>query len=97
MSRSALKINEDKTEFIIFSANHYTYDLMYIQIGTNVIQHNNNVKILGVTLDAHMALEKQVSNTCRTSYKQIRRISSIRRYFTVDAGTSHSNSEVRLL
>ena len=84
MSRNALKINEDKTEFIIFSAKHYTYDRMSIQIGTNTIQHNNNVTILGVTLDAHMTLEKQISNTCRTSYMQIRRISSIRRYLTVD-------------
>ena len=85
MSRNALKINEDKTKFIIFSAKHYTYDRMSIQIGTNTMQHNNNVKILGVTLEAHMPLEKQISNTCRTSYMQIRRISSIRRYLTVDA------------
>ena len=80
-----LKINEDKTEFIIFSAKHYTGDQMSIQIGTSTIQHNNNVKILGVTLDAHMTLERQIINTCRTSYMQIRRISSIRRYLTVDA------------
>ena len=46
MSRSALKINEDKTEFIIFSAKHYTYDQMSIQIGSNTIQHKNNVKIV---------------------------------------------------
>ena len=85
MGRNALKINEDKTEFIIFSAKHYTYDRMSIQIGSNTIQHSNNVNILGVTLDAHMTLEKQISNTCRTSYMQIRRISSIRRYLTVDA------------
>ena len=85
MGRNALKINEDKTEFIIFSAKHYTYDRMSIQIGSNTIQHSNNVKILGVTLDAHMTLEKQISNTCRTSYMQIRRISSIRCYLTVDA------------
>ena len=44
LSRSALKINEDKTEFIILSAKHYIYDQMSIQIGTNTIQHNNNVK-----------------------------------------------------
>ena len=80
--------NEDKTEYIIFSAKHYTYDRMPTQIGTNTIQHNNNVKILGVTHgvthDAHMTLEKQISNTCRTCCRQIRGISSIRRYLTVD-------------
>ena len=59
MSRSALKINEDNTEFIIFSGKHYTYDQMSIQIGTNTIQHNNNVKIHEVTLDAHMTLESR--------------------------------------
>ena len=37
MSRSALKINEDKTEFIIFSAKHYTCDQMSKQIVTNTI------------------------------------------------------------
>ena len=63
MSRSALKINVDKTKFIIFSANHYTYDQMSLQIGTNTIQHSNNVNILGVTLDAHMTLEKNRSAT----------------------------------
>ena len=52
LSRSAMKINENKTEFIIFSVKHYTYDQMSIQTGTNTIQHNNNVKILRVTLDA---------------------------------------------
>ena len=34
---------------------------------------------------AHMTLEKQISNTCRTSYMQICKISSIQRYLTVDA------------
>ena len=81
MSRSALKINEDKTEFF---AKHYTYDQMSIQIDTNTIQHNNKVKILGVTHDANMTLKKQISNTCRTSYMYIRRIIGIRRYLTVD-------------
>ena len=85
MSRNTLKINEDKTEFIIISAKHYTYDQMSIQIGTNTIQHSTNVKILGITLDANMTLEKQISNTCRTRYMQIHRISNIRRYLTVDA------------
>ena len=78
------KCAEDKTEFIIFSAKHYTYNQMSIKIGTNTIQHNN-VKILGVPLDAHMILEKQLINTCRTSYMQIRKICSIRRYLTVYA------------
>ena len=85
MRRSALNIYEDKTEFIIFSAKYYTYDQMSIQIGTNTIQHNNNVKIHGVTLDANMTLEKQISNICRTSYMQISRITSILHYLIVDA------------
>ena len=64
----------------------------------NTIQHNNNVNILGVTLDAHMPLEQQISNTCRTSYMQIRRIRSMRRYLTVDAARTllHATVTVRL-
>ena len=71
MIRNALKINEDKTEFVIFSTKHCTYDQISIQIGINTIPHRNNVKIVGATLDEHMTLEKQISNTCRTSSSTI--------------------------
>ena len=64
MSKNALKSNEDKTEFIIFSGKHYTSDRISIQIGTNTIQHNNNVKIFGVTLDAHIHTIADWYNTC---------------------------------
>ena len=41
---------------------------------------SEHVKIIGVYLDTAMTLEMQISTTCRTAYKQIRRINSIRQY-----------------
>ena len=41
---------------------------------------SEHAKILGVYLGTAMALEKQISTTCRTAYMYMRRINSIRQY-----------------
>ena len=46
---------------------------------------SGQVKILGVTLDSTMTLDGQIAATCRSSYMHIRRINTIRQYFTNDA------------
>ena len=47
-------INEDKTEFVIFSRNPDKYSEITLQIGTDNIKPSDYVKILGVTLDSSM-------------------------------------------
>ncbi len=85
MDDNALKINTDKTEFIIFSHSPTTVDNTVLQVGSNCVKSSNHVKILGVTLDSRMTLERHISLTSRAVYFQIRRINSIRRYLTTDA------------
>ena len=87
MSINTLKINEDKTEFIIFNTIGNSDNKYTIEIGNIVIHMSEHVKILGVYLDTSMALEKQISTTCRTAYMYMymRRINSIRQYLTESA------------
>ena len=87
MANNTLKINEDKTEFIIFNTKGNSGNKFTIEIGNNVIHMSEHVKILGVYLDTAMTLEKQISTTCRTAYTcmQIRIINSIRQYLTESA------------
>ena len=85
MANNTLKINEDKTEFIIFTTKGNSGNKFTIEIGNNVIHMSEHVKILSVYLDTAMTLEKQISTTCRTAYMQIRRINSIRQYLTESA------------
>ena len=51
MSGNSLKINQDKTEFIIFSCKSDQYNHLSLNVGSEIIHPRKSVKILGVTLD----------------------------------------------
>ena len=80
MGCNSMKINEDKTEFVIFSRNPYKYRDITLQIGEDNIMPSDYVKILGVTLNSSLNMQKDVANTCPTTYMHIRKIRSIRWY-----------------
>ena len=85
MMVNSLKINGDKTEFIIFGNKPATYKNYSLKIGSSVIPATDCIKILGVSLDSMLNLNKHISNTCRTVYMHLRRINSIRPYLTEEA------------
>ena len=82
MKQNSLKINEDKTEFIIFSNKPETKDCHSLSVGNNYITLSDCIKILGVTLNSKMTLTKHISETCRSAYMHIRKIRSIRKFLT---------------
>ena len=63
IKQNSLKINEDKTEFIIFSNKPQTKDCHSLSVGHNYITLFDCIKILGVTLDSKMTLTKHISET----------------------------------
>ena len=85
MMHNSLQINENKTDFIIFSTTPHKLKKHTLQVGTNIIALSKTVKILGVTFDDGMTLKQHISNTCRSSYMQLRKINSIRQYLTTNA------------
>ena len=89
MRRNALKLNEDKTEFVIFSTKNNLRDNQCLVVGKDKIEVSDYVKILGVTFDNRMTLQKHITNICRSVNMHIRKINSIRRYL--------SNTAVRTL
>ena len=54
-------------------------------VGTDTIMASSTVKILGVTLDTTMTLDKHITNTVRSVNIQLRKISTIRRYLSDSA------------
>ena len=56
MTSNALKINEEKTEFIIFNSTNIPSTSYTLQIGDNSIPMSGQIKILGVTLDSTMTV-----------------------------------------
>ena len=67
MRANALKLNEIKTECIVFSRNKDPTSIT-VTVGTQSIDSQHTVKILGVTFDNNMTSENHVSNICRSIY-----------------------------
>ena len=79
MQRNALKLNEDKTEFAIFSTKNNLRDNQCLVVGKDKIEVSEYVKILGVTFDNRMTHQKHITNICGSVNINIRMINSIRR------------------
>ena len=85
MTRNDLKLNEVKTDFIIIAAHTHQDTTPSLCIGESVINPSESIKILGVTLDNRLTMQKHITNTCQSSYMHtcICKINSIRRYLHV--------------
>jgi hypothetical protein len=90
MKNNMLKLNDDKTELLVFSTKQKLAQLSKISmmIGGCRIEPSKTAKNLGVFFDETMSLEKHVVSTCQTANFHIRNIGNIRNYLTTDAAKS---------
>ena len=78
-----LKLNDNKTEFMLVTSNRtkHLHNLpTSITIGNDQIPLKQSEKNLGLTLDCHLTMNAHVSNIARTCYFELRRLASIRRF-----------------
>ena len=61
IKKNSLKINEDKTEFIIFHRNINLTKSYSLQVGDNSILLSNSTKILDVSFDQKMTLNQHIT------------------------------------
>ena len=81
MNQNMLKLNDDKTELIVFISKIYKHNLyndLSITIGNTVVDCSSQVKDLGVIFDRVLSLLQHVSYTSKTYGFHIRNISRIR-------------------
>ncbi len=86
MELNLLKMNEEKTEFIVFSpwSSPISVETISLQVGKSVIRPDKVVKNLGTHWDLHLQMEKQVNSVCKSCYYQLRILGKIRHYLSVD-------------
>ena len=96
MSANLLKLNQDKTELMVFAPKHQMHNLseFSISFGDCVVSETSAVKNLGVIFDRTLSMEKQVNAISRTCYMHIRSIGRIRNYITEDACKTLINAHV---
>ena len=79
MIRNKLKINDNKTEFLIITSPRSKFlDDITLRIGTENIKPSKVCKSLGVMFDQHVHMEAFIRNTCRAALFHLRSISSVR-------------------
>ena len=81
------KLNDSKTEFIIFRSPLLKTDLsgVSIRVGDSLISSSSKVRDLGVIFDNCLSLDAHISNICRSTHFQIRNIGRIRTLLTFNA------------
>ena len=81
-----LKINDNKTEFIILGTrkqlSKIDQNTTSIRVGDSIIKPSSSVINLGFVFDSTMSLKSQVNSVCKKSYFQLIKISQIKRYST---------------
>ena len=86
MNQNMLKLNDDKTELIVFTSKYKQdlYNDLSITIGDTVVDCSSQVKNLGVIFDRVLSLRQHVSYTSKTCRFHLRNISRIRKYIPQD-------------
>ena len=87
MESNQLKMNDEKTEFIVFTSRSRkvnTADLS-LTVGQTTVAPTPVVKNLGSLWDDHMNMDRQIGAMCRSGYFQLRSIARIRDFITRDA------------
>ena len=92
MTENQLKLNDDKTEALLFpfssSLKPSTVSLPdpdSITLGSHNIPFSDSARNLGFILDSKLSIKKHVIKICQTAYFELKRVSSIRRFLTEDA------------
>ena len=97
MSSSMLKLNPDKTEFIIFGSHAQLYKLdsyLQVRIFGNFMHPAVVVKNLGVWFDVNFSFADHVCNIYKTRFIQIRDLRRVKQYLTDEAAILAANDLV---
>ena len=80
MIKNKLRINDSKTEFIVFRSPQAKQDLssLSVYVGDSIIQQSSKVRDLGVIFDQFLNFDDYVSSVCRSTHFHLRNNGRIR-------------------
>ena len=88
MTANKLKMNDEKTEVIPVGTDHrlkIIAGVTSLSLNGFQIDFSHTVRNLGVHLDSSLTMETHVNKLCKTIYLELRRISHIRRFLSLEA------------
>ena len=97
MTNNLLKLNQEKTELILFEPRQQVQEKSpSLKLGDIEVKAADHIKNLGIILDRHLDMEKQINNTVRLCYWNIRRIGRMKYITDENIGTIVGNIKIRL-
>ena len=96
MLHNRLKMNDDKTEFIIFGSNHSLpkCSTTGIWVGDSHIQRAECVSLLGIHLDQHLNLKHHIARKARAAACAMFNLMKLRRYLSKETCLQLANALV---
>jgi hypothetical protein len=88
---NGLSLNPDKSEVVLFGTRQRLRNLQQassVNIAGTSISAADSTKILGVTLDQHLTMNKHVNEVCRAAYYHIRSLRQVRRSIPTDVANA---------
>ena len=84
MNRNQLKMNDTKTEFIVFGSKHQVQrnGLKSLNIDNTTIKAKSVIKFLGAYLDESLNMKTQIANRTKNALYNLYLIKNIREYIT---------------
>ena len=78
MAHNCLKLNQDKTEWLIFNGSAISKNVT-LTVGEHTIEQSAHIRSLGVKLDPEITIEPQIADVCKSAYYHLRSINKIRK------------------
>ena len=96
MSLSKLKLNPEKTEFIVFGskAQRQISSHFPVSILGSLLHTVDSVRNLGVWFDADFSFSEHIKRTCKACFLQMRDLRRIRKYLTPEVALLAANALV---
>ena len=97
MSLSKLKLNPEKTEFIVFGSKAQRQKISShfpVSILGSLLHPVDSVRNLGVLFDADFSFSEHIKRTCKACFLQMRDLRRIRKYLTSEVAVLAANALV---
>ena len=87
MSVNMLKLNDEKTEFLIITSPYYKQHLEFhdIIVDQTTVNASSSARNIGVIFDNSMNMKDHISAVCKTCHFHLRNIGLIRKFLSQDA------------
>ena len=85
MTQNTLQLNEDKTEALLFNSSKLPDAPASLAICQTPVTFSDSVRNLGFYMDKDPSVKRHINFIYKTAFFELRRISTIRQYLTVDA------------